>query len=200
MYAAQGIVIIVAASLCLNVNSESEDSGVAKDVLSIVDVFNRSEPLWHYQINSTATSAPTACMLLSKINISEKDYDSWRNESFPGGPRFSDRCRGIFEKDTRYCAVMNFSCIEAQDYEKGSPLYNEELMELIYAEATCSLFLVHSLVFSKGAPGCRLYVTDSAADDGPSETCKTKFNESCDGSTVVFYDKKCRQQNAKTRV
>uniref|UniRef100_L7MBW2 Putative group v salivary lipocalin n=1 Tax=Rhipicephalus pulchellus TaxID=72859 RepID=L7MBW2_RHIPC len=190
MHALLGILIIVATSLCPNVNSESSVSVVANDTRPIVKVFDTCERIWQYQVNSTTEEVRDTCISLTMINITKDDYYFWRNETYRRNVGMRDKCHGIFKNGTRKEALGAIDVWCAEDDEV------EEEMELIYTEQYCSIFYVTSPFLrsfqpSKGA-ACRMYILDDAVDGGPTQTCTGNFSNYCPGNKAVYYNKTCK--------
>uniref|UniRef100_L7M9Z2 Putative group v salivary lipocalin n=1 Tax=Rhipicephalus pulchellus TaxID=72859 RepID=L7M9Z2_RHIPC len=187
MHSLQGILIVVATSLFSEVNAECQVS----DVLPIVSVFNTSERLWYYQVNSTSATQLDTCIFFGFISINQSDYYSWQNESYSPTVNFSERCHGRFINGTREkYGAMSLACGDDPDLE-----HPFEEMELMYTEPTCSVFFSKYLDNPNWTIACKVYVTDSAVKGGPTENCTKYFNSTCRGSTAVFYDQRCKQEH-----
>uniref|UniRef100_A0A224YLK1 Lipocalin n=1 Tax=Rhipicephalus zambeziensis TaxID=60191 RepID=A0A224YLK1_9ACAR len=191
MYALQGILIIVAISLCDGAKPECEVSAVSKYALPIVNVFNTSERLWYYEVNSTKAKNLSTCMFLQKFNITEKDYYSWQNESYSERSKLSEPCHGTFRNSTTGdLGAMSLAC--------GDPENSaiKEEFELKYTERNCSVFFVTvpslHISWDPMRPACRMYIPDDAVDNGPTTNCSDFFNTNCTGKPAVFYNKTCK--------
>uniref|UniRef100_A0A131Z404 Lipocalin n=1 Tax=Rhipicephalus appendiculatus TaxID=34631 RepID=A0A131Z404_RHIAP len=181
VYYLLSILVVATVPLCNHICVATQD----------VNVFNTSERLWYYEVNSTQAKNLSTCIFFQKFNITEKDYYSWQNELYSERSKLSEPCHGTFRNSTAGdLGAMSLACGDPE-----SSAIKEEF-ELKYTERNCSVFFVTvpslHISWKPKQPACRMYIPDNAVDNGPTPNCSYYFNTNCTGKPAVFYNETCR--------
>ncbi|XP_049512004.1 uncharacterized protein LOC125940216 isoform X1 [Dermacentor silvarum] len=206
------ILTILCSHIMLFDETSSETLADNGSNLNIIKVLNTSELLWLYwqtspndytetlkdfTINETLT-----CIRNRMTNISTTEYYFEQTTVLVGkvyaesaAPvKITDYYKGIFVNDTIPPKSMNVYDI---DQTPDSP---STLMTLQYTDENlaCSVFFVFGLDNSleDDVGSCVMYIRDSHVKDGPSNGCKTFFQNRCNSTkTYQPYSDDCKKEN-----